>query len=404
MIKNQLYLPKPHGLYHPNNEKENCGVGFIANIKSKASYKITEDALEMLSRMGHRGACGCEANTGDGAGILTNIPHEFFVQEIQSLFGVSVKAGHYGVGNIFLPQDDKERQHCISIVEKVVNNEGQTLIGWRNVPVDSIKADVGDTARNSQPVIKQLIIGSAEDIDNDAFEGALYIIKKHISKVIRTDESLSQALLFYVCSLSTRVIIYKGMLMGSQLLDFYPDLTNKEFKTYLAMVHSRFSTNTFPSWDRAQPCRFMAHNGEINTLQGNYNWMRAREGVLESDFFGDNLHKTLPVTLLWKFGQTKHGMNCISFLSTGQSTNSCFILFSIFGLTPLIFNFPFSSIKPDSFSSSFTSFESICLFSTLFISTSYLNSSSFDIGNLQILSHLILTVCDLSFSVKLNIV
>jgi len=295
MTEKQLYLPKPQGLYHPNNEKENCGVGFIANIKSKASYKITEDALEMLSRMGHRGACGCEANTGDGAGILTNIPHEFFVQEIQSLFGVSVKAGHYGVGNIFLPQDDKQRQYCISIVEKVVNNEGQTLIGWRDVPVDGTKADVGDTARNSQPVIKQLIIGNTEGIDNDAFEGALYIIKKHISKVIRTDESLSQALLFYVCSLSTRVIIYKGMLMGSQLLDFYPDLTNKEFKTYLAMVHSRFSTNTFPSWDRAQPCRFMAHNGEINTLQGNYNWMRAREGVLESDFFGDNLDKTLPV-------------------------------------------------------------------------------------------------------------
>jgi len=295
MIKKQLYLPKPHGLYHPNNEKENCGVGFIANIKSKASFKITEDALEMLSRMGHRGACGCEANTGDGAGILTNIPHDFFFQEIQSLFSVSVKAGNYGVGNIFLPQDDKERQHCISIVEKTVKNEGQTLIGWRDVPVDAIKADVGDTARNSQPVIKQLIIGNTEGIDNDAFEGVLYIIKKQISKIIRTDESLSQALLFYVCSLSTRVIIYKGMLMGSQLLDFYPDLANKDFKTYLAMVHSRFSTNTFPSWDRAQPCRFMAHNGEINTLQGNYNWMRAREGVLESDFFGGNLDKTLPV-------------------------------------------------------------------------------------------------------------
>ena len=295
MIKKQLYLPKPHGLYHPNNEKENCGVGFIANIKSKASHKITEDALEMLSRMGHRGACGCEANTGDGAGILTNIPHEFFSQKIQSLFGIDVETGSYGVGNIFLPQDDKQRQHCISIVEKVVKNEGQTLIGWRDVPVDAIKADVGDTARNSQPVIKQLIIGKAEGIDNDVFEGALYIIKKHISKVIRTDESLSQALLFYVCSLSTRVIVYKGMLMGSQLLDFYPDLTNKDFKTYLAMVHSRFSTNTFPSWDRAQPCRFMAHNGEINTRQGNYNWMRAREGVLESDFFGDNLDKTLPV-------------------------------------------------------------------------------------------------------------
>ncbi len=232
MIKKQFYLPKPSGLYHPNNEKENCGVGFIANIKSKASYKITEDALEMLVRMGHRGACGCEANTGDGAGILTNIPHDFFSQEIQSLFGFSVEAGSYSVGNIFLPQDDKQRQHCISIVEKTVKDEGQRLIGWRDVPVDAIKADVGDTARNSQPVIKQLIIASAKGIGNDAFEGALYIIKKHISKVIRTDESLTEALLFYVCSLSTRIIIYKGMLMGSQLLDFYSDLANKKYSLH----------------------------------------------------------------------------------------------------------------------------------------------------------------------------
>ena len=155
-------------------------------------------------------------------------------------------------------------------------------------------SNVGDTARESQPQIKQLIIENASNLDQDAFEGVLYVIRKNISKIIRTDESISQALMFYVCSLSTRVIIYKGMLMGSQLLDFYTDLSDKKFSTYLAMVHSRFSTNTFPSWDRAQPCRFMAHNGEINTRQGNYNWMRAREGVLDSDIFGDNLSKTLP--------------------------------------------------------------------------------------------------------------
>ena len=143
--------------------------------------------------------------------------------------------------------------------------------------------------------MKQLIIGNSKNIDAETFEGILYIIRKNVSKIIRTDESLSQALLFYICSLSTRVIIYKGMLMGSQLLDFYPDLNDKKFSTYLAMVHSRFSTNTFPSWDRAQPCRFMAHNGEINTRQGNFNWMRAREGVLESEIFGSNLSKTLPI-------------------------------------------------------------------------------------------------------------
>jgi glutamate synthase (NADPH/NADH) large chain len=295
MNNKQLHLPRPRGLYHPNNEKENCGVGFIANLKSHPSHKITKDALEMLSRMDHRGGCGCEANTGDGAGILTNIPHDFFSVEIQSLFGIEVAPGSYGVGNVFFPQDAKEREHCISVIEKAVKDEGQNLIGWRDVPLDEIKADIGDTARDSQPVIKQLIIANSQGLDSDSFEGVLYIIRKHVSKVIRSDDSLSQALLFYICSLSTRVIIYKGMLMGSQLLNFYTDLSNKKFSTYLAMVHSRFSTNTFPSWDRAQPCRFMAHNGEINTRQGNFNWMRAREGVLESAVFGNNLNKTLPV-------------------------------------------------------------------------------------------------------------
>ena len=295
MKNKQLHLPKARGLYDPKNEKENCGVGFIANLKSNSSHQITQDALEMLTRMDHRGACGCEANTGDGAGILTDIPHEFFSDEITRLFGINATPGHYGVGNVFLPQDQKERDYCIAIVEKIIKEEGQSLIGWRDVPVDSKLANVGNTARESQPQIKQLIIENASNLDQDTFEGVLYVIRKNISKIIRTDESISQALMFYVCSLSTRVIIYKGMLMGSQLLDFYTDLSNKKFSTYLAMVHSRFSTNTFPSWDRAQPCRFMAHNGEINTRQGNYNWMRAREGVLESEVFGDKLSKTLPV-------------------------------------------------------------------------------------------------------------
>ena len=295
MKEQLLHLPKPSGLYHPNNEKENCGVGFIAHMKAKPSHQITSDALEMLARMDHRGGCGCEANTGDGAGILTDIPHEFFTQEIKSLFGVDVVPGAYGVGNFFLPQDDAERAHCMALVESIVAEEGQTLVGWRDVPIDADKADVGDTARASQPVIKQLIIKSAENIDNGAFERALFIIRKHASHTIRTDDTLSQALLFYVCSLSTTIIIYKGMLMGSQVLDFYTDLSNPEYATYLAMVHSRFSTNTFPSWDRAQPCRYMSHNGEINTRQGNYNWMRAREGTLQSDFFNDDLDKTLPV-------------------------------------------------------------------------------------------------------------
>jgi glutamate synthase (NADPH/NADH) large chain len=280
-----LHLPKAHGLYHPNNEKESCGVGFIAHIKGEPSHAITTDALEMLSRMDHRGGCGCETNTGDGAGILTDIPHNFFIQEIKSLFNIDVEKGAYAVGNVFLPQDDKQRAHCMNLLEKSIADEGQTLIGWRDTPIDTNKANVGNIAKKSQPVIKQLIIAKTDDIDTLAFERTLFIIRKHTSNAIRTDDTLSQALLFYVCSLSTSVIIYKGMLMGSQVLDFYTDLSNPDYSTYLAMVHSRFSTNTFPSWDRAQPCRYMSHNGEINTRQGNYNWMHAREGVLQSDLY-----------------------------------------------------------------------------------------------------------------------
>ncbi|NYT52738.1 MAG: glutamate synthase large subunit [Candidatus Vesicomyosocius endoextente] len=290
-----LHLPKARGLYHPNNEKENCGIGFIAHIKGKSSHQITLDALEMLSRMEHRGGCGCETNTGDGAGILTNIPHEFFIQEIKHLFGVLVEKGTYSVGNIFLPQDKKQRIHCMDLLEKSIVCENQTFIGWRNVPINANKANIGNIARKSQPVIKQLIIARAKGLDTAAFERALFIIRKHTSNIIRTDKTLSQALLFYICSMSSNIIIYKGMLLGSQVLNFYQDLSDIKYSTYLAMVHSRFSTNTFPSWDRAQPCRYMSHNGEINTRQGNYNWMHAREGVLKSKLFKNNLNKILPV-------------------------------------------------------------------------------------------------------------
>ncbi|KAA0449623.1 MAG: glutamate synthase large subunit, partial [Candidatus Thioglobus sp.] len=290
-----LHLPKAHGLYHPDNEKESCGVGFIAHIKGDSSHQITTDALEMLARMDHRGGCGCEENTGDGAGILTDIPQGFFIQQISQLFAVEVKKGNYAVGNIFLPQDQKQRAHCMDVLEKSVKLEGQKLIGWRDTPIDVDSANVGNIARESQPIIKQLIVEKADGIDNASFERALFVIRKHASNIIRSDENLSQALLFYVCSLSASVIIYKGMLMGSQVQRFYTDLSNPEFCTYLAMVHSRFSTNTFPSWDRAQPCRYMAHNGEINTRQGNFNWMHAREGMLESALFKGDLAKTLPV-------------------------------------------------------------------------------------------------------------
>ncbi|MBA5249063.1 MAG: glutamate synthase large subunit, partial [Gammaproteobacteria bacterium] len=230
-----------------------------------------------------------------GAGILTDIPQGFFIREIKGLFGVDVVEGGYAVGNVFLPQDEGQRGYCMGVVEKAVVEQGQVLIGWRDTPIDTDKADVGRIARESQPVIKQLIVAKGEGVDAAAFERALFVIRKYASGVIRGDEALSQGVLFYVCSLSASVIVYKGMLMGSQVLDFYTDLSNPDYATYLAMVHSRFSTNTFPSWDRAQPCRYMSHNGEINTRQGNFNWMHAREGGLESDLFEEDLAKTLPV-------------------------------------------------------------------------------------------------------------
>ena len=201
----------------------------------------------------------------------------------------------YGVGNVFLPQDEDEQKVCIQKFEEIINENEQILIGWRDVPVDPKGADIGETALLSQPVIKQVFIVKSDGISQDEFERKLFVIRKKASRELRSDESLQQALLFYVCSLSTKVIVYKGMLMGSQVQTYYKDLSNPSFETYLAKVHSRFSTNTFPSWDRAQPCRFMSHNGEINTRQGNYNWMRAREGVLESDLFKNNLDDTLPV-------------------------------------------------------------------------------------------------------------
>jgi glutamate synthase (NADPH/NADH) large chain len=294
MTTRLLRPTKPIGLYNPDNEKDSCGVGFIANIDKKESHNIALDALEMLSRMDHRGGCGCEENTGDGAGILTNLPIRFFQKEIKTLFNVEVTQGNFAVGNVFLPQDEAEQQHCIKLIESLVSEYKQTLIGWRDVPVDVKKADVGPTALNAKPIIKQLIIKSNES-DVTSFERKLYLIHKLAGNKIRRDTTLKQGLMFYICSLSPKTIVYKGMLIGSQVLDFFTDLSNPEFSVYLAMVHSRFSTNTFPSWDRAQPCRYMSHNGEINTRQGNFNWMSAREGVLKSDAFNEDLKKLLPI-------------------------------------------------------------------------------------------------------------
>ena len=296
--KYRFGFPEKKGLYDPQFEKDSCGVGLVANIKGVPSRKIMDDAFNVNSKMDHRGGCGFEENTGDGAGILVALPDKFFRAEAKKLGIKLPNFGSYAVGNIFLPVDEEQKQLCIKITESVIYDEGQECLGWRDVPVDADKADVGPASRKAQPTIKQIFIKSGADIEQDEFDRKLYLIRKQISHKIRGNDELSEAKLFYVCSLSNSVIVYKGMLTPAQLFPFYPDLENKDFETHLAMVHSRFSTNTFPSWDRAQPNRYMCHNGEINTLKGNMNAMKARQGTVSSDLFGDDINKLFPKTEL----------------------------------------------------------------------------------------------------------
>ncbi|QDT12299.1 glutamate synthase large subunit [Planctomycetes bacterium K23_9] len=295
-MKKLIHLPPAQGLYDPEQERDACGVGFIAHIKGKPSHQNVLDADEILIAMDHRGACGCEPNTGDGSGIMCGLPHKFLKKVAKSDLGVDLpEPGRFAAGLIFLPQDETERAFCKEKINELIASTGQTLIGWRDVPQETDNADVGPTARASEPFIEQLFVGAADGLDADQFERQLYLIRKQAAHVLRGSDTLEQALMFYVCSLSTKVIIYKGMLTPAQVLPYYSDLRDDDFETHLAMVHSRFSTNTFPSWDRAQPLRFMSHNGEINTLRGNANWMRARKGNAESKLYGDELQKLFPV-------------------------------------------------------------------------------------------------------------
>ena len=300
MMKNEMnnlfHLPPAQGLYDPEQEKDACGVGFIAHIKGVPSHQNVLDADQILQAMDHRGACGCEPNTGDGSGIMCGLPHKFLRKVAKADLGVELpEPGRFAAGLVFLPQDEKERAFCKESMEKLVVDAGQKMLGWRDVPQMTDLADVGPTARTSEPVIEQIFVAAADGLEGDAFERKLYMIHKQASHLLRGSETLEQALMFYICSLSTKVIIYKGMLTPAQVLPYFPDLRDEDFETHLAMVHSRFSTNTFPSWDRAQPLRFMSHNGEINTLRGNKNWMRAREGSAESELFGEDLPKLFPV-------------------------------------------------------------------------------------------------------------
>ncbi|MEM9414383.1 MAG: glutamate synthase large subunit [Planctomycetota bacterium] len=289
-------MPPARGLYDPRQERDSCGVGFIAHLKGKRSHTIVQDALTMLQRMDHRGGCGCEANTGDGAGILTALPHKFLRAAAQRDAGIDLpEPGRYAAGNLFFPQDSSARNLCKQACERELARAGLTLLGWRKVPVDPDGADVGPTARSTMPVIEQLFVAAEPSMDDHTFERALYLVRNRVINQIQLAENGVEPGSFYLCSLSARTITYKGQLTPEQVPAFYNDLRSADYTSHLAMVHSRFSTNTFPSWDRAQPFRMMSHNGEINTVQGNKNWVAARQGLMRSAYFGDDLQDLFPI-------------------------------------------------------------------------------------------------------------
>ena len=282
-----------YGLYDPQFEHDSCGVGLIADINGRTSHRIVQDSLKILCRMNHRGARGAEENTGDGAGVLTQIPHTFFVRECAKLDISLPEPGEYAVGMIFLPTDGEKRFFCEQTLLNAIEEEGQIFLGWRDVPTDN--SSLGESAKRSQPFIRQIFVGKGENIGDTAhFERKLFVIRRWAKEILtRADKNLAEQ--FYAASFSSRTIVYKGMLTTEQVGLFYPDLSDEAFESGLALVHSRFSTNTFPNWNRAQPLRYIAHNGEINTLRGNVNWMHAREKRMSSTLFGDDLPKVLHV-------------------------------------------------------------------------------------------------------------
>ena len=293
-----MRAPSKQGLYDPQHEHDACGVGFLVDVEGRKSSKLVQDAVEVLRNLGHRGACGCEENTGDGAGILLQTPDAFLRKVTASLGFQLPPVGHYGAATVFLPTDDQARDFCQSLVEQAVTEAGQKVLGWRDVPTDNHQ--LGASAVRSQPRIRQLFVARAKSVADDAtFERRLYLARRIAENLVRAvgDDRLpaAQKDLFYICSLSCKTLLYKGMLTADQLDTFFPDLNDPAMESALAIVHSRFSTNTFPSWARAHPYRTIAHNGEINTLRGNVNWMSARESQLSSPLFGQDIDKIKPV-------------------------------------------------------------------------------------------------------------
>ncbi len=287
-MKRRAELPPKEGLYDPANEHDACGMGFVANIAGQASHEVVRRGIEVLENLNHRGGAGCDPCTGDGAGVLIQVPDAFFRKETDRLgFGLPA-AGTYAVGMVFLSAEATERSWQIATIESVIAEERQQLLGWREVPVDP--AQIGEMAREAMPSIRQVIIGAAPGLEGAAFERKLYVIRRVIETRV-----LARSSSFHIPSMSSRTLVYKGLLLAHQIDGFYKDLADPTLVSALSLVHSRYSTNTFPSWKLAHPYRYLCHNGEINTVRGNVNWMNARQGTLRSELFGDDLKKIYPV-------------------------------------------------------------------------------------------------------------
>ena len=288
MKKNQ----EQQGLYEPQTESDACGVGFVVDMKGRKSHAIVNNALTILNNLLHRGACGCEENTGDGVGILIQKPHKFFKRICEDINIILPDVDDYGTGMVFLPVDESQSNYCQEIFKKIILEENQKFLGWRNVPTNDDL--LGPTAKEGEPTFKQIFIGKNENIDSSAFDRKLYIIRKRVENHIWNSD-ISEQNLFYVPSLSYRTFVYKGMLTGTQIEPMFPDLSEPDVESALALVHQRFSTNTMPEWKLAHPFRYISHNGEINTVRGNSNWMRARESLCKSELFGEELNKLFPI-------------------------------------------------------------------------------------------------------------
>jgi glutamate synthase (NADPH/NADH) large chain len=294
--------PAKQGLYSPSNEHDACGLGFVAHIKGKKSHEIVQKGLELLTNLTHRGATGYDPKLGDGAGLLMQIPDAFMRKEVAKL-GISLpEAGQYAVGNVFLPQNAKNCETCEALISKIIAEENQTLLGWRDTPVDN--SNIAQAARDVEPTMRQLIV-AATTTDQSFFERKLFVIRKRIEHAVRA-LNLQDKATFYIPSLSSRTIVYKGMLLANEVGVYYKDLNDETLVSALALVHQRFSTNTFPAWDLAHPFRMIAHNGEINTVKGNVNWMAARHETMKSSLIGEDLDKLWPL------------------ITEGQSDSACF--------------------------------------------------------------------------------